>query len=189
MECSRLDRWHTDLAGVSVLELGSGTALDLAGLLAITDSLVCSDIRRDHWLSAARVQVPFVQLDHAALLLFGEAVFDVVVAGLCLHYFSRAQTSDILQSIQHVLRPGGLLLGRVNSSRYVNHGAGRGEQIEPGYFAVPSAKYANKKRFFTENELLNLFSGWQVEHLEETAFIYCDYQKFAFEFALRRSID
>lgn len=189
MERSWLDRWQTDLAGASVLELGSGAALDSATLLNLAGSLVCSDLQRDHWLSAARVQAPFVQLDHAALLPFRLAAFDVVVAGLCLHYFSRAQMRDINESIHSIVRPGGLLLGRVNSLRDVNHGAGTGDQIEPGYFAMPSAKFANKKRFFTENDLLDLFSGWQVEHLEETAFTYYDHQKIAFEFAVRRSID
>jgi SAM-dependent methyltransferase len=74
----------------------------------------------------------------------------VVVASLSLHYFDRRTTDAIVRDVRRVLRPGGLLLCRVNvvgdrRSRY-----GEGVEIEPDFFATEPGY---SKRFFTAESL------------------------------------
>ena len=183
--------WRSELRGRQLLELGSGAGQDTLTLKQQADGVVCSDVRRDRWQTrvADIADFPFVQLDHLRAFPFRSDCFDGVVAGLCLHYFSRADTFRVLNEIQRVLKPGGLLFARVNSVKDVNHGAGVGEQIEPGYYYQENAPYARYKRFFTRGDVEDFLNRWVLQHLAETQFVHYGNEKVAWEFVARPSID
>ena len=62
-------------------------------------------------------------------LPFADNFTDLMICDLNLHYFTEKTTFEILQEIKRVLKPGGILLFRVNSTKDVNHGAGEGKKL------------------------------------------------------------
>ncbi|MBS0344412.1 MAG: class I SAM-dependent methyltransferase, partial [Proteobacteria bacterium] len=64
----------------------------------------------------------------------------------------------IVERIRNVLRPGGVLLCRLNSTQDSNFGAGAGDLIEENYYLVDG----QPKRFFDEESVSRLFrDGWR----------------------------
>lgn len=182
-----LNQLPCDLSAGRWLELGSGDALDTVELAKEAASIICSDLIRDRWQHCAAnfPDIPFVQLDHQVGLPFRPAVFDGVLAGLSLHYFCRADSFGVLREIRRVLKPGGVLIARVNSSLDIRHGAGVGEQIEPGYYHAAGSSHARFKRFFTEADVRDLLQQWELQHLVESRFDYYGNEKVAWEFVAR----
>ena len=175
----------TELRSARVLELGAGSGFDAGFLNTVSSRLVCCDLRTARWRNTSFNEIPFVCIDHSQPLPFRDQSFDVVVAGLCLHYFHWSTTVDIVARLARLLVPGGLLLGRVNSEADVNHGAGEGDLVETGLYLVPHSGHAQQKRFFNEAMVRAMLDGWQLEHLVETQFRYVDHDKAAWEFAAR----
>lgn len=152
-----------ELAG-SVLEIGSGMGYDTRYLLDEGCRVTSLDFSWNALQQVAR-RLTSAQLVNASLpypLPFCAESFDVVVAGLSLHYFPWQETLNIIQEIGRVLRPRGLLLFRVNSTEDIAHGAGRGQEMEPNLF-YHEGRY---KRFFTEEMCRKLFdASWHIERL------------------------
>lgn len=163
--------WLNELLGLSgrqlagqVLEIGCGRGHDTRHLLEAGCQVTTMDFSSTGLQQIAR-RLPAARLVYAALpnpLPFSAATFAYVVAGLSLHYFRWEDTRAIIQEIGRVLQPGGALIFRVNSTEDVAHGAGRGEEIEPGLF-FHAGRY---KRFFDESMCQALFDEhWQIEAL------------------------
>jgi SAM-dependent methyltransferase len=119
---------------------------------------------------------------------FADASFGTVIASLCLHYFDWRTTVAAVAEIRRCLSPSGTFLCRVNSVNDVLHGAGQGEQIEPGFYRQ-HAQYADTKRFFTGEDLDRLFTGWQELHREEVTIHRYSQPKVAWEVVLVRPGD
>ncbi len=189
-----MDRWLPQLRGAAggapLLELGCDTGGDTAWLLAQGFDVVATDIAFDP-LRQCAVNAPAARLvrhDLAQSLPFADAVFGAVVASLCLHYFDWATTVRAVAEIRRVLRPGGLLLCRVNSTNDVHHGAMQGEELEPHYFRQ-DAQYAACKRFFDAADLDRLFTraDWTELSRAELPVRRYDKPKVAWELVLRRA--
>ena len=97
---------------------------------------------------------------------FEEDSFDVIIADLCLHYFSKADTLVVAEEIRRILIPGGHMIFRVNSINDVNYGAGQGREIE---HHVYETKAGTLKRFFDEEDICSLFRSFEIEYLNEEA--------------------
>ena len=108
------------------------------------------------------------------------------MASLCLHYFDWRTTVAAVAQIRRCLAPGGLLLCRLNSVRDLLHGAGQGEEIEPGLFRQ-AAHYADLKRFFDRPDLDRLFDArqWSALSVQECTVLRYDRPKVAWELVLR----
>ncbi|HEY6838631.1 MAG TPA: hypothetical protein VI389_07815, partial [Geobacteraceae bacterium] len=105
---------------------------------------------------------------------------------LCLHYFPWHQTVDIVTEIGRCLRPGGILLARLNSVRDKNHGACGYPEVEPGLFLVGR----ELKRFFGREDVARLFSsGWKIHALDELTVAYHAVPKVLWEVVLERTSD
>ena len=188
-------RWLPRLAaaagGKPVLELGCDTGGDTEWLLAQGLPVVAADIAPSglrqlaarHRPAAPAAAVHLVQLDLRQPLPFAEAAFGAVVASLSLHYFDWTTTERAVADIRRCLRPGGLLLCRLNSTADVLHGAQGHEEIEPGLFRV-NARYAETKRFFARSDVERLFASWTVAALEETRVLRYEQPKVAWEVVL-----
>ncbi len=148
------------LAG-RVLELGCGLGYDTRWLVQAGCTVTALDgsavvLAR---LTAALPGPVYVQHRLPAPLPFPDAAFDVVVAGLSLHYFPWDDTLSIISEVHRVLRPGGLLVFAVNASGDAEFGYGRGEEIEPGLYAFSG----RLKRFFAEADCRRLLAtGWDL---------------------------
>jgi SAM-dependent methyltransferase len=106
----------------------------------------------------------------------------IVIADLCLHYFSEVETVAIIAEIRRVLGDGGWLFSRVNSINDINYGAGEGTEVEPLYFE----KNGSRKRFFSESSIRVFFSEWKIKALHEYAMTRYEKPKMVWELAAQR---
>lgn len=165
-----LDRWRPDLGDPAtrspMLELGCGDGADTSWIRAGGYRVVACDLRPEVLTRCAR-RVPdarLVRLDLRAPLPFDDARFGAVVAGLCLHYFAWDVTERIVADVHRCLRPGGLLLARMNSTKDVHFGAVGHPVLAPNFYQVGD----RTKRFFDESTVRQLLAGaWRILSLEE----------------------
>lgn len=164
-----LERFATWLSAEEpVLDLGCGDGSNLEFLLSRSLRVHAMDyspvaIQR---LQANYPEVQALVGDLRHVLPWRDGTFGAVVADLSLHYFGTEETLRILNEVSRVLTAGGVLLARVNSTRDLLHGAGQGQEIEPGYFV----HQGKRKRFFDARSIEFFFSArFSVGALQETA--------------------
>lgn len=87
--------------------------------------------------------------------------FDAIVADLSLHYFSWEDTETIIAGLHRILKHGGRLISRVHSVRNLPADA---EPIAYGYYHA----YGCDRRYFTAEDVRQLFSGWKLLSIKET---------------------
>jgi SAM-dependent methyltransferase len=164
-----LERWtallETSRQG-KILELGCGRGRDSHYLTDFGLDVVACDYSQEA-LEICRRNAPRAErlrIDISGPLPFPDEAFPVVLASLCLHYFSWPRTVAIMAEIRRCLKPGGFLLLRVNSTGDVHHGAVGHPEVEPGLYNVDG----ELKRFFDRNAVERLVgSDWMVHGLEE----------------------
>lgn len=164
-----LERWlplAVERAGSApVLEIGCGHGDDTATLAGADLRVLAFDLSPVA-VGIAKVRVPSATVECRDVRdPFPEQARELgaVVASLSLHYFAWAETLALAERIRAVLRPGGVLLCRLNSTQDKNFGARGHPEIEPNYFMVEGSP----KRFFDEPSVRALFAiGWRVLSLE-----------------------
>lgn len=159
-----LDRWLPlilERAGQApVLEVGCGQGDDTMTLTRSGLEVNAFDLSPANVvLAAARAPTARVeQRDVRDPLPARAEPFGVVIASLSLHYFPWSQTTSIVDRIREGLKPGGLLLCRLNSTADRHFGAGSGTPIEDNLYLVNG----QPKRFFDLRAVECLFSsGWR----------------------------
>lgn len=158
--------------GTPILDLGCGSGNDSLYLSERGYGVISCDISEQK-LTSVRRHVPgavCMLVDLRAPLPFEDQRFHVVVADLSLHYFSWHDTVRTVGEIRCILKTGGVLLCRVNSTEDVRYGAGQGVLIEDNYYLING----KTKRFFDRGQLEELFSDWDVLNM-------CDYQMDRYE--------
>jgi len=192
-----LARWLaliTERAGrVPVLELGCGTGPDSAVLVSAGLRVVGIELSTES-VATARMRVPQGAEFHCGD--FRDAPFPlpagdaegsvgVVLASLSLHYFAWDETLQLARRIHHVLRPGGVLLCRLNSVNDLHHGAsGPPPEGEDSFYPVDGVP----KRFFDRAAVERLFAdGWRMLHLEERTVHRYEQPKVLWEAVLERN--
>jgi methylase of polypeptide subunit release factors len=70
----------------------------------------------------------------------------------------------IIDEIERVLKPNGLLLLRVNSVKDVNHGSSDGEEVEKHFRRTLIDGY---KRFFDRDEIEHFFNRFEIIYANE----------------------
>jgi len=154
-------------AGRRVLEVGCGPGTDAAYLAGLGFEVVAFD--RANPGRAARTAGPRWVVADATSLPFRAGTFDVVVASLSLHYLPWVETVRVFREVGEMVGRRGVLLFRVNASDDVNHGAGQGEEVEPGFFRVAgdAGFWSETKRFFTAEDVRAVVpKEFEVEVLE-----------------------
>lgn len=147
--------------GSPVLEIGCGTGADTLTLVNAGLEVVAFDLEASA-IDQARQLVP-------AATFFAQDVHEpfppevretsVVIASLSLHYFAWDDTLALFQKVRQTLKPGGLLVCRLNSTQDIHFGAVGYPEIEPNYYLVEGAP----KRFFDRASVNAVFAtGWQV---------------------------
>ena len=170
MSTKRDDRWLDDwltlmaghAAGRPVLELGCGSGRDSRYLSNNGFSILALDISAASLAECVRIGrcLP-VCADVSRPLPFRDSTFGVVVASLCLHYFSWQDTRRIVGELRRVLEPNGMLLVRVNAYDDFNFGACKGVEIEQNYYLYEG----RKKRFFDRDSVDSLLKDFDVKSL------------------------
>lgn len=185
-----LQRWlpllREQAADMPVLEIGCGAGDDTATLTAAGLAVTAFDLSADA-VAAARQRAPAADIrcqDIRDPFPLGAGAAGAVVASLSLHYFPWQETLALVERVQRTLRPGGLLLCRLNSTEDRHFGATGHPAIEPHYYRVDG----QPKRFFDAGDLGRLFtSGWErisQEHLHTRKYLR---SKALWETVLRRT--
>ena len=164
-----LQRWlpriSAHAAGRPVLEIDCGRGADTATLGAAGLAVVAFD-RSAVEIERAQERVPqarFLVRDVREAFPLDAQGTGVILASLSLHYLSGADTVALLKRIRQTLRPGGLLVRRLNSTQDLNFGAIGHPEIERHYHLVDG----EPKRFFDQADVAALLKpGWQVLALE-----------------------
>lgn len=183
--------------GAPVLELGCGPGRDTEVLVAAGLPVVALDLLPQQ-VQRARRRVPrgaeFHVQDMRAPFPLGEpgagtgrGPAGAVLASLSLHYFDWPQTLQLVARIRRVLRPGGMLLCRLNSVRDTHHGALDGVPLDP---ADPRFVRVGgwDKRFFDRPQVEAMFAqGWYWQHLQERSVLRYRLPKVLWEAAVQRS--
>lgn len=169
-----------------VLDLGCGFGNDTHALMRKGKEVIACD-QSENALSNLRRNLPDVHETKRVNMLdelpFADAAFEIVIADLCLHYFTKADTLHILDEIQRVLMPGGHLFVRVNSINDVNYGAGQGEEIEHHLYLNEDGCL---KRFFDEADIRELFGAFEIEYLREERMTRYAADKYLFRVVVRK---
>lgn len=155
-------------SGARALDVGCGPGLDAAYLTESGFDVVAFDRRDPGWAGEkSRLRVAYLRADVRYPPVRAGAV-DVVLASLSLHYLPWNETLAAFAAAVDCLRPGGCFLFRVNASDDYHHGAGAGEEIEPGFFRRPpgAGGWSDTKRFFTEADVRAVLPpNVAIEHL------------------------
>lgn len=176
-----LQEWALILKEKNILELGCGDGKDSQVLFKLGKKLtVCDrDLCRFNDFTSESHNFKKLEIDHSEGLPFAEEEYDVVIASLCLHYFTWEKTAKILKEIHRVLKPKGILICRVNSSQDINYGSQGYPEIEKGLYTVKTFT----RRFFAKADILDLYSPeWDVSNLEHKEIDRYKLPKFIWQF-------
>lgn len=149
----------------SIVDLGCGRGNNSLYLIERGCKVISCDISE---VAISRVmqhipQAKTMIFDMLNGLPFMNESLNIVIADLCLHYFSWNETINIVHEIKRVLVNGGYLLFRVNSVNDTNFGAGQGIEIEKNFYEY----VGNRKRFFDKKQIEDLFIGWEITNVHE----------------------
>ena len=155
-----------------IIDLGCGKGKDTLYLIERGKTVIPCD----YSISAIQaIQKNFPEVERAECfdmtrgLPFGDNFTDLIICNLSLHYFTEKTTFEVLEEIKRVLKPGGIILFRVNSIRDVNYGAGEGKEIEPHLYETSDGRY---KRFFDQEDIERFFADWKELYIHEEAVMY-----------------
>ena len=164
-----LDRWlpliRERAAATPVLEIGCGHGDDTVVLSRAGLKVYAFDLSRIA-VAIARLRAPSAIVERKDIrdpLPEPARALGAIVASLSLHYFPWKETEALVQRIRAALRPGGLLLCRLNSTQDHHFGASGHPELEPNFFLVKGAP----KRFFDQRAIASVFArGWNTLSLE-----------------------
>lgn len=184
-----LQRWLpliSERAGTSaVLELGCGHGEDTATLVAAGHRVIAIDLSATA-IAKAQAKTPIAEYhcqDFRAPFPAQAAELGVAVASLSLHYFAWSETIDLVAQIRNALRPGGVLLCRLNSTNDHHYGASGHPRIADNYYSVQG----EPKRFFNHESVHELFTkGWRILAAEEMVIHKYAHPKAVWEVILER---
>ena len=163
LESANTDNWlncykHLIKNTDKILELGCGEGYLSEYLLNNGYNIISADISETA-LANYKSRVPqasVMQIDMLKKLPFRDDSFNIIIADLSLHYFSRSNTENIISEIKRLLIHGGYLLARVNSDKDINFGAGKGILEEKGFYSF----HGHYKRFFSREMINTFFENW-----------------------------
>lgn len=168
-----------------ILEIGCGSGNDTVSLVQSGFEVTATDFSVNA-LSIVRDQLPDVPLllhDTRDRFPFGDGSFDMIVAGLSLHYFDQDTTAKVVEEVKRLLRPRGLLLYRMNSVNDPECGTGQGDLLDPDYYLQNGVR----RRYFSITSCRSTFKGWEELLLEEKPVHRYDKTKVLCEGLLRKT--
>ena len=124
-----------------------------------------------------------IRLDVSKGLPFDDNSIGLVNANLSLHYFMMEKTKQIFEDIKRILKPNGLFIGRMNSTKndYVNPNS---KEIEKDfYYDISNGKYS---RLFNKEQFDILFKNWKVIVLKEAETVRLERKKYTWEFIVQK---
>lgn len=108
---------------------------------------------------------------------------NIVIADLCIHYFTEEVTKYVINEIKRILKPNGVLLFRVNS---VNdrHFLSDTSIIDQNF--VWQSKSKKSKRVFDKKSITEFFADWKIEKVQEEKMLRYEDEKIVWNCAVRK---
>jgi ubiquinone/menaquinone biosynthesis C-methylase UbiE len=156
-----------------ILDLGCGQGNDSIRLSRSGFQVTGIDLSKNAIHSAREraesenLKIDFIPMDMSVRLNFEDSSFDMVLANLSLHYFSRTKTEFILQEISRILEPNGILCLHVNSNEEGEKRRAKGSvvsELEPGFYLKRDGV---TRRYFAKDDLELLLKNWKIVNLEK----------------------
>lgn len=119
-----------------VLDLGCGIGQYTDYFIEKEYDVVATDISKKalKYLSDRNPKVKTVLQDMTNKLKFNDNEFDIVFANLSIHFFNKEETHKLLNEIHRILKPNGLFIGSVNSTRAYEFIKDHVIKIEENYY-------------------------------------------------------
>ena len=158
-----------------VMDLGCGMGGNTLHLLRYGKRVVACDLSSEA-LKIFNKHFPKVltkQFDMSKGFPFDDNSISIVVADLCVHYFSFENTEKILNELRRVLVNEGYLMFRVNSTNDYNCNLDKTIEIEKNYYKTNDID----KRLFDEKDLKEFFKDWNIMDLKEETTLKYDVSK------------
>lgn len=153
-----------------VLDLGCGDGDDTAYLIHKGLSVIACD-QSAKALTRLESKYPKVYQTKCFDMLdgipFADHTFELIVAGLSLHYFHEQDTIKIFQEIHRVLMSGGFLIFSVNSIHSANDRFSDQDQSKEIEHHLYRTKNYVLRRFFDENDLHHFLKDFRIITLQE----------------------
>ena len=174
-----------NINGKKAVDLGCGLGQDTEWLINNGFDVISCDFSKPalEKMKELYPNTTTMNFDMQDGLPFDDNSIDLIDANLSLHYFTMDKTIEIFNDIYRVLKPGGLLIGRVNSDKnsYVNDNC---EKIEECfYYEKDSGRH---RRLFNKKQFDILTKNWKVEILKEDETIRVGFKKYTWEFIFRK---
>lgn len=168
-----------------IIELGCGRAYTSLYLLnnGFSDVTAC-DFSTEviNILNTEHKELNTSVFDISEKLPFKDDEINVIIADLCLHYFDSKKTKEILNEMYRVLKSGGYLIGRVNSSNDKYHIPLSAKVLEKNFY-YDGEIY---KKFFEGKEFKELFENFKILSLEEKHMDRYEKPKTLWEFCIKK---
>ena len=103
----------------------------------------------------------FDMLDHFP---FANNTCELVIADLCLHYFTKEDTIKILNEIKRILVKKGNMILRVNSINDIDASKISKLEVEKGLYNTPDGRY---KRYFDYGDIYEIFNMFDIKYVRE----------------------
>lgn len=160
-----LDQFLDEIRHASrIVDLGCGNGVNTVYLNTLGICTIACDISEPA-LNLLHKNAPnsiCLLFDMTAGLPFPKNSIDVIIADLSLHYFSEKITRTVIDDIHRVLRPGGLFLCRVNSTKEYQK-QNNGYQLEDSFYEIDGCT----KRFFSKASLSNYLYNFEIADISE----------------------
>ena len=179
-----LDKHLLDLRKAeSIVDLGCGNGVNALYLHNNNIEVIACDFSKSALKQLTKKAPDIVTLcfDMTKEFPFENASTDVVIADLSIHYFDWNTTKKIVSEVFRILKNNGLFLCRLNSTN--EYSSEKNDQIiEDNYYFNGE----NYKRFFNKNNILSLFSDYQVYYIAEGITNKYGNEKHVWEVAVKR---
>jgi SAM-dependent methyltransferase len=143
-----------------LLDLGCGVGQYSAYFKSQGFDVTAGDIseRALTYLNGKDPDIKTVRLDMTEPLPFADNSFDVVFANLSIHFFSAADTENLIKEVRRILKDGGLFIGSCNSSKAYKYIADKSCVIENNFYLEDGGRYV---RLFDRAQFDHFFEGWK----------------------------
>jgi len=165
------DYWLEDFKDIiervstPIIDLGCGNGHNTLYLVQKGKETISCDYS-DFAIEKLKENIPetkAILFDMTDTFPFKDNSAEIIIADLCLHYFSKEVTEKIIKEIQRVLVSEGYLMFRVNSTNDVNYVLQQGKIIEDHFYFINNIT----KRFFDEQDIKEFFEEWEITYLNE----------------------
>ncbi|MBA2728451.1 MAG: class I SAM-dependent methyltransferase [Parachlamydiaceae bacterium] len=158
-----------------ILELGAGHGQDSIFFINQGYEVVSTDIETSSLkLNLSKLpetltkKIKVMQVDLKEPLPYKDNSFDIVYAHLSLHYFDQEITYEIINEIERILKPGGVIAFLTNSISDPEYNTGT--RIEEDYFLIGKAN----KRYFSIDSARKLTRSFEVNLIDNLGQSYKD---------------